>query len=1102
MKALDPEKQLRRDSAQEGAGNLHKPSGGLSDSEAKKQAFEKHQSGRPRKPNKNNKKDDKKKVIAAGAAVAGVAVIGVGAVIAHNMGSKTASEKANSHSSDTGLNFGDDSDSSDDSSSSSSKKKKNLLDDDSDSSSSKKGKSSKRKNSKNKLDSLLDGDDSDSSSSGSTLSGDLSSLLTDGSGDSLSALAAQAKKSTSSAKNLGSGSSGSSSKSSKSSGKGSSSSDSSPKLVDTSNKGGSGVVTPLTNKISKGSSNVTNGKTPVQKTVDEPAENTNGGGSSNGGNSSNGGSSNGGSTNGGTSNGGSSSNGGSNSSKGDNGGSKGNGGSSNNSGGGSNSGSNNSGSNSGNNSGNSNSSNSGNSNSGNNSGNSGNTDTPTVESKTISYLDSDGNLLGTGKLTKTTKDGKVTCALDDSLPKGYWVSNVDQLTKYPNYVTVAKVGTSTDENGNTLLTQKVVNYVDKKTGTTLGQGVIYKWQSKDGKVFCTADGMPVGTTAVTTDDELNQYPDKIYVTDQTVEDYPANSVEDGTSKKVKVVTTDGKEVGTATLTKSDGSVTITDIPDGYQLSDLTDDGSEQLLYWPDQVTVVKKAAETYPVDDIEAGTSKQITFQTEDGTEVGTGTLTKTEDSKVTVTGIPDGYQLSDLDKDGHSAQLLQWPDLITVVKKANSGSGSSGTHPSDSIAAGTTKAVDVVDSNGTTVGTAKLTKNEDGSVSISGIPAGYKLSDEDADGQSAQLLEWPDKVTVVGSSTTPTNPDNPDTPSTGESKEIAVLDADNGDKRIGTVKIVKNATTGKWALDPSATLPSGYHLKDSEAIESGPDKVEVVNNSSTTTDPSEETKQVKLVDESGKAMGTGTLKKGTDGKWKIVESTLPDGYKLKDSSAAESAPSQLVVVKVNTDATPSKTSKQITYVDESGKELGKGTLTKESDGKGNNKYYLDSSIPYGYKQKSKDELNSYPDKVTLVADASAVKPGTTSKTVTFVLADGTEVGKGTLTRVTDNNGKSSFNLGTTMPKGYQLPNNNAQVLTTYPDKITVVPVTLKDQKTINVTYVDSSGKKLGSGKLTIKTYSDDSKDYETVDVPKGYTVADKKQLSSGATTIVITKTN
>lgn len=1150
MKALDPEKQLRRDS-KGGGSDLHKPGAGDGDAKAKKQAFEKHQTSRPRKPNKNKKDDDKKKLIAAGIGVAAVAGIGVTYAIAHNTGSKTASEKANEHSSDTGLNFGDDSDS-ESSSSSSKKSSKDLLDSDSDSSSKKSSKKKGSSKSKSKLDSLLDGDSDDSDTSLDTVLGDdFSQLGGSGSGSSLSALAAQAKKSASSAKSLGSGSGSgsssksSSSKSSKSSGKGSSS-DSSPEVTEASNTGGSGKISTLDKKSSNGStstkvpagsnSNVTNGKKTVEKTVSTPAAPSNGSasqgeggsssskGSSNGGSSSSNGSSNGSSS---SNSGSSSSNGGSNSSS--NSGSS-NSGSSSSKDDNKNSSSSNSGSkgdsgnssNSGSNSGNNSGSNSGNSN---NSGSS-STDTPSTdgstETKTITYLSTYGDNLGQGKLTKTTKDGKTTYALDDSVPNGYWVSNTDQLTSYPNYVTVQSVGSSTDENGNTLLTKKVVNYVDKSTGQTVSQGTIYKWQSTDGKVFCTADGLIVGYTTDISNDDLDKYPSTIYVTQASynIKDYPVESIPDGTSKQVTVTTTDGTKVGTATISKNGDLVSITDLPEGYQLSDLDEDGSEQLLYWPDTVTVVKTTSQTHPADDIAAGTSKKITYRTSDGAEVGTGTITKNKDGSVSVSDIPGGYKLADLDNEGHSKQLLDWPDLVDVVKISSSGSesgggstsgsgseaggssSSSGIHPSDSIAAGTTKAVDLVDTKtNQTIGTGKLTKQEDGSVVLTGIPQNYKLSDLDAEGHSPQLLNWPDSITVVSTSTTPSTPDNPDTPSTSESKEIPVVDADDGGKQIGTVKIVKNATTGKWTLDPSATLPEGYHLKDSEAVDSGPDKLELVKNSSgtDTPKPEETTKQVKLVDESGKDMGTGSLKKGDDGKWKIVESTLPDGYKLKDSAAAESGPDQLVIVKVDTSTKPTSTSKQITYVDESGKEVGKGTLFKEFDGTSKFSYHLDESVPYGYLLKDENQLKDYPDKVTVAVNPNAAPKGESSKEVTFVLADGTEVGKGTLTRTVDEDGTPHFTLGKTVPKDYQVLNNDENVLKTYPDKIVVEKVTVTNTEVVDVKYVDEDGKQIGTGKMTVKTYSNGAKTWELdASIPGGWKLKDPL---NGDTTITLVKT-
>ena len=272
------------------------------------------------------------------------------------------------------------------------------------------------------------------------------------------------------------------------------------------------------------------------------------------------------------------------------------------------------------------------------------------------------------------------------------------------------------------------------------------------------------------------------------------------------------------------------IPGGYKLSDLDTEGhSAQLLQWPDTISVVSDGTSqpskpdnpTYPAQSIPDGTSKQVQFVTSDGTVVGTGTLSKAGNS-VQISDIPGGYKLSDLDADGHSAQLLQWPNSITVVSdgssvqpggSTNSDQPSTPTYPFQSVPDGTSKTVAFVDGSGNQVGTGTLTKNGN-SVHLSGIPGGYKLSDEDSQGHSAQLYQWPNSVTVVsdGSSVQPsgnTNPDqssNPTYPAQsipdGTSKQVQFVTSDG--TVVGTGTLTKR--NGGVAVDG---IPGGYQMTD-----------------------------------------------------------------------------------------------------------------------------------------------------------------------------------------------------------------------------------------------------------------------------------------------------
>ncbi|WP_191088322.1 hypothetical protein, partial [Lactobacillus crispatus] len=183
-----------------------------------------------------------------------------------------------------------------------------------------------------------------------------------------------------------------------------------------------------------------------------------------------------------------------------------------------------------------------------------------------------------------------------------------------------------------------------------------------------------------------------------------------------------------------------------------DGHSAQLLQWPNQITVVSDGTSQpntpkYPAESVPDGTTKEVQFVTSDGSVVGTGTLSKNGNS-VNVSNIPGGYKLADLDSEGHSAQLLKWPNQISVVSDGTSqpdtpSQPSNPTYPFLNVPDGTSKEVQFVTSDGSVVGTGQLTRNGN-SIGLSGIPGGYKLSDVDSEGHSAQLLQWPNQITVV----------------------------------------------------------------------------------------------------------------------------------------------------------------------------------------------------------------------------------------------------------------------------------------------------------------------------------------------------------------------
>ncbi|MCT7802090.1 MAG: hypothetical protein N4R16_03780 [Lactobacillus crispatus] len=332
---------------------------------------------------------------------------------------------------------------------------------------------------------------------------------------------------------------------------------------------------------------------------------------------------------------------------------------------------------------------------------------------------------------------------------GHHSGGTTQPTSQPTTTPISKLPYENVPDGST----KAITFIDDK-GNNVGTGII----SKNGNSV-NVKNIPYGYKLSDEDSEghsaqLLQWPDQIsVVSDGSQPDqpatpkYPSESVADGTSKPVTFIDDKGNNVGTGIISKNGNSVNVKNIPYGYKLSDEDSEGhSAQLLQWPDQISVVsdgsqpdQPATPKYPSESVADGTSKPVTFIDDKGNNVGTGIISKNGNS-VNVKNIPYGYKLSDEDSEGHSTQLLQWPDQISVVSDGSQPATPS--YPIDNITDGSSKSVSFIDNNGNVVGTGIISK-DDNSVNVKNIPYGYKLSDEDSDGHSAQLLQWPDQITV-----------------------------------------------------------------------------------------------------------------------------------------------------------------------------------------------------------------------------------------------------------------------------------------------------------------------------------------------------------------------
>ena len=562
---------------------------------------------------------------------------------------------------------------------------------------------------------------------------------------------------------------------------------------------------------------------------------------------------------------------------------------------------------------------------------------PDGTTKSVQFVTTDGTVVGTGTLSKNGNSVNV-----ENIPGGYKLSDVDseghsaQLLQWPDQITVVSDGTSQPDNPTPTYpyqnvpdgTTKNVQFVTAD-GAVVGTGTL----SKNGNSV-NVSNIPSGYKLSDVDSEghsaqLLQWPDQItVVSDGTSQPntpkYPAESVPDGTTKEIQFVTSDGSVVGTGTLSKNGNSVNVSNIPGGYKLADLDSEGhSAQLLKWPNQITVVSDGTSQpdnpsqpgnpkYPAENVPSGTTKSVQFVTANGTVVGTGTLTK-DGNSVRISDIPGNYDLSDLDSEGHSPQLLQWPDQITVVSKGNSNKPSqpsNPTYPFLNVPDGTSKEVQFVTSDGSVVGTGQLTRNGN-SIGLSGIPSGYKLSDVDSEGHSAQLLQWPNQITVVsdgtnqpsdpnhsntGGNTSPSQPNNPTYPflnvPDGTSKNVQFVASDGS--VVGTGQLTRNGNSVHLS-----GIPDGYKLSDEDSqghsvqLYQWPNQITVVSDG--TSQPSNPThpttpsypaervsdgtsKSIQFVTSDGTVVGTGTLSK-TNGMVKL--DGIPGNYKLADEDSS-----------------------------------------------------------------------------------------------------------------------------------------------------------------------------------------------------------------------------
>lgn len=130
--------------------------------------------------------------------------------------------------------------------------------------------------------------------------------------------------------------------------------------------------------------------------------------------------------------------------------------------------------------------------------------------------------------------------------------------------------------------------------------------------------------------------------------------------------------------------------------------------------------------------------------------------------------------------------------------------------------------------------------------------------------------------------------------------------------------------------------------------------------------KQVNLVDETGKNVGTATLHitVNKDGSTSSSLTGKTPGYKLVDKSQMNLYPDSLTVKSDGEYTQPGTYSKTVKFVDETGKQVGTGTITKTVSADGSSQEAV-RGIPYGYQIKDRKAMQNYVDQLTVTKDTS-----------------------------------------------------------------------------------------------------------------------------------------
>ena len=699
---------------------------------------------------------------------------------------------------------------------------------------------------------------------------------------------------------------------------------------------------------------------------------------------------------------------------------------------------------------------------------------------TINYVDNDGKVVKTDKVTDIPGSN-----IKLNIPDGYHIEgNLPKLTissKTP--VQTVNVIENKHETGVPETSDKdvlnVVNYVDENGKTVKTD----KITGKDGdniKIVIPDDYHVDGQIPSLTVNSKTPVQIVNIVKDKHETGTPETSDKD-VLNVVNYVDSNGKIVKTDKVVGEPNNKIDITIPDGYHI----DGDMPSLIVDKDKpvqtVNIIENKHEIGTPETISKDTLNIINYIDGNGKIIKTDKITGNPNDKISIE-IPDGYHING-----------QVPNLVInstkPVQTVNIVQNKHETDTPDTISKDTLNIINYVDGNGKIIKTDKITGNPNDKISIK-VPDGYHI-----EGQVPALTI--DSSKPVQTVNIVKNKHDIDTPDTINKDTLNIINyVDENGKVIKTDKI-----TGKPNDKISIEIPDDYHIEGQvpELTINSTKPVQTVNivknkhDTGTAETISKDTLNIiNYVDENGKVIKTDKITGKPNDKISIE---IPDGYHIEgqvpELTIDSTKPVQTVNVVENKydidtpDTINKDTLNIINYVDENGKVVKTDKIT----GKPNDKISIE--IPDGYHiegQVPELTINSTKPVQTVNIVKNKHDTGTaetiskdTLNIINYVDKNGKVVKTDKIT------GKPNDKISIEIPDGYHIEGQVPELTINSTKPVQTVNIVknkhdIDTPDTINkdtlniINYVDENGKVIKTDKITGKP-----NDKISIEIPDGY---------------------